>query len=56
MMKRKEWEQILNAIEKDKTLGSYTIQNYEKDSNTESDTYNFLCGYFLSARTNQMLT
>lgn len=48
MMKRKEWEQILNAIEKDKTLGSYTIQNYEKDSNTESDTYNFCAATFVS--------
>lgn len=48
MMSEKEWNDMLGAISADKTLCSYTIQNYENDSNPNSDTYNFCAAAFVS--------
>lgn len=47
-MEREEWEQVLTAIAEDEQLCSYTMQNYEKDSNKQSDTYNFCAMTFVS--------
>lgn len=48
-MDRAEWEQLLDVIVEDKELCSYTIQNYEKDSDKRSDTYNFCAMTVVSA-------
>lgn len=48
MMSEKEWHTMFDAIAADKTLCSYTIQNYENDSNPKSNTYNFCAAAFVS--------
>lgn len=47
-MSEEEWKNMLGVIAKDKTLCSYTIQNYVNDPGKQSDTYNFCAATFVS--------